>query len=240
MKKNILHLIIFLFILPALAACTSATPQVPTITPAPPTETAAPPTDTATPLPSDTPTFTPPPPTATATATPEPTLTSTPAFTDTPAATATFTPPPKPTFLFIPLPAASSDTINIYFVQKISGSGECNIRIIAVSSGIKISGDVEADVKAGLTKLFSYKDQYYGDLYNPLYKSRIRVQEVDLDKSGLIDVFMTGSYQASGDPCDNTGVKGQVWSTIKQFRDVETTNIILNRVPFGDRVSNDK
>lgn len=109
-----------------------------------------------------------------------------------------------------------------------------------MSSGIKISGDIEDDVKAGLTKLFSYKDQYYGDLYNPLYRSRIRVQEVDLEKSGLIDVLMTGSYQPSGDPCDNTGVKGQVWSTIKQFRGVETTNIFLNRVPFGDRVSNDK
>jgi hypothetical protein len=238
MKKNILRLFTFLFVLQILAACATATPQVPTITPAPPTETAVPPTNTFTPLPTDTPTFTPPPPTETIT--PEPTLTSTPAFTDTPAATATFTPPPKPTYPYIPLPAASSDTINIYFVQSIPGSGECNIRIIAVSSGIKISGDVEDDVKAGLTKLFSYKDQYYGELYNPLYRSRIRVQEVDLDKSGLIDVFMTGSYRPSGDPCDNTGVKGQVWSTIKQFRGVETTNIILNRVPFGDRVSNDK
>jgi hypothetical protein len=239
MKKNILHLITFLFVLQILAACASPAPQVPTITPAPPTETAVPPTSTFTPLPTDTPTLTSPPPTETST--PEPTVTSTPAITDTPAATATFTPPPKPTYPYIPLPAASSDTVNIYFVQNIPGSGECNMRIFAVGSGIKISGDVEDDVKAGLTKLFSYKDTYYGELYNPLHSSRIRVQKVDFNnKTGLIEVWMSGSFKPTGDPCDNTGVKGQVWSTIKQFRGIDTTNIFLNDIPFGDRVSNDK
>jgi hypothetical protein len=169
----------------------------------------------------------------------EPTFTFTPAITDTPTLTATFTPPPIPTIRFIPLPAASSDTINIYFIQPQTGSGECNDRIFAVSSGIKISGDIEDDVKAGLRKLFSYKDKYYGELYNPLYASRIRVEKVDLNKSGLIEVWMSGSYQRSGDPCDNTRVKAQIWSTIKQFRGVETTNIFMNDIPFGDRLSND-
>lgn len=238
MKKNILHLFTMLVAVQILAACASAQPELPTITPVPPTETSAPPTETATPLPTDTPTLTPLPPTETPTL--EPTFTATPAVTDTPTPTATFTPPAIPTIRFIPLPAASSDTIRIYFIQSIPGSGGCNDRIFAVGSGIKISGDIEDDVKAGLTKLFSYKDRYYGELYNPLYKSRIRVQKVDYRRSGLIEVWMTGSYQRSGDPCDNTRVKAQIWSTIKQFRGVETTNIFLNDIPFGDRLSNDK
>src|SRR5574341_1328647 len=166
MKKKILHFLTFLFAVQILAACASAEPALPTSTPIPPTETAAPPTNTATLLPTDTPTFTPLPPTDTPTL--EPTSTSTLAITDTPTLTATFTPPPITARPFIPLPAASSDTIKIYFIQSIPGSGECNDRIFAVSSGIEISGDIEDDVKAGLTKLFSYKDQYYGELYNPL------------------------------------------------------------------------
>jgi hypothetical protein len=238
MKKNIFYFSTFLLVAQFLAACASPEPVLPADTPVPPTETSAPPTNTVTPLPTDTPTLTPLP--STDTPTLEPTFTPTQAITDTPTATATFTPPPIPTYRFIPLPAASSDTIRIYFIQSIPGSGACGDRVFAVGSGIEISGDIEDDVKAGLTKLFSYKDKYYGELYNPLYASRIRVQKVDYNKSGLIEVWMSGSYKPTGDPCDNTRVKAQIWSTIKQFRGVETTNIFLNDIPFGDRLANDK
>ncbi|HEY5670657.1 MAG TPA: hypothetical protein VIS10_11710, partial [Anaerolineales bacterium] len=70
--------------------------------------------------------------------------------------------------------------------------------------------------------------------------SRLRVEKVDLDKGGLIEVWLSGTYKPSGDPCDNSRVKAQIWNTIKQFRGVKKTNIFLNRIPFGDRLSNDK
>lgn len=236
MSVKIMRLFAILFVLQILTACTTTAPEPPTPTNVPPTATLLPPTET--PLPTATATFTLPPPTDTPTL--EPTFTPTVVVdTETPTPTATSTPPPVPTIRFIPLPAALSGTINLYFIQLIPGSGPCNDRSFAVGSGIKISGDIEDDVKAGLTKLFSYKDQYYGEIYNPLYKSRIRVERVDFRKGGLIEVWMSGSYQRSGDPCDNTRVKSQIWNTIKQFRGIETTNIFLNDIPFGDRLSND-
>jgi hypothetical protein len=59
-------------------------------------------------------------------------------------------------------------------------------------------------------------------------------------ENGLITVNLKGTYTPSDDDCDNTRVKAQVWNTIKQQQGVETTNIYLNGIPFGDRVSNDK
>jgi hypothetical protein len=141
--------------------------------------------------------------------------------------------------MYIPLPGASADTVNIYFIKLVPG-GSCNDRVIAVSSGAKISGDIEPDIKAGLAKLFSYKQKYIGDLYNPIYASSLKIKKVEFDnKIDLVRVFITGTYKPSGDPCDNLRVKAQIWSTIKQFRGVETTNIHLNNGNFGDRLSND-
>jgi hypothetical protein len=169
----------------------------------------------------------------------EPTLTPTLANTETPTPTVTYTLVPQGGGF--PLPGASGDTVNIYFIQGSAGSAACDVKIVAVSSGVKITGDIEPDIKAGLRKLFSYKEQYYGSLYNPLYSSNIRVKNVSFrSKIGLVEVYMSGDYNPSGDPCDNLRVKAQIWSTIKQFRGVKNTNIFLNNIPFGDRLSNDK
>jgi len=131
--------------------------------------------------------------------------------------------------------------VNIYFLQLDQDSSTCDLTVVPVSSGVKISGDIEPDIKAGLRKLFSYKEQYYGRLYNPLSRSSIRVKNVSYRSSiGLVEVYMSGDYNPSGDPCDNLRVKAQIWSTIKQFRGVKNTNIFLNNIPFGDRLSNDK
>ena len=236
MSNKILQLATMLFVISLVVSCTTEAQLPPTPTPEPPTATLLPPTET--PLLTETPTFTPPPPTRTPTQVP--TFTPTPADTETPTPTTSFTPTPKTLTYYIPLPAASENTVNIYFIQLNAGSAECGDRIIAVSSGVEISGDIEDDVKAGLRKLFSYKEKFYGDLYNPLYASKLRVEKVDLNKSGLIEVWFSGTYQPSGDPCDNTRVRTQIWHTIKQFRGVKTTNIFLKGIPFGDRLANDK
>jgi hypothetical protein len=155
---------------------------------------------------------------------------------------------PTPTFTLVPatgranssLPSPSESGIKIYFVQLDTGGGVgCGDSVVAVGSGVKKSGDVSKDVKAGLDALFSNKWDYSGALYNPLFRSKISVQHVNYD-DGLISVHLSGDYNPSGDDCDNTRVKAQIWSTIRQFRDVERTNIFLNEIPFGDRLSNDK
>lgn len=108
-----------------------------------------------------------------------------------------------------------------------------------MGSGAAREGDIPKDVEAGLDALFSAKWEYSGALYNPLSRSSIRVQNVEFG-DGLIQVWLAGDYNPSGDKCDNTRVKAQIWSTIRQFRGIERTNIFLNNVPFGDRLSNDK
>jgi hypothetical protein len=94
-------------------------------------------------------------------------------------------------------------------------------------------------VSKALSILFANKSQYWGELYNPVSFSNLSVENVSFD-DGLITVNLRGTYIPSGDDCDNTRVKAQVWSTIRQYRDIKRTNIYLNGGPFGDKVSNDK
>ncbi len=217
-----------------LAGCSQATPLPPSPTSIPPSATAVPPT--VTPLPTDTLTPTFPPPTNTPTA--PPTGTNTPVPTDTPTPTQTEIPGTLPPY--IPLPGSSKETVNIYFVLVGTGEATCGSRILAISSGVKVDGDIEKDVTAGLRSLFSHTKQYYGDLYNPLYASRLRVQKVDYERdTDEIVVVLSGTYKPTGDPCDNERVRAQVWSTIRQFRGVKGVTVYLNNGLLGDRLSND-
>jgi len=214
-----------------LSACQGAIPA-PTETVALSTEAAPLPTDT--PLPTATDTITPVPPTQTSTL--EPTFTPSVADTETPSPSQTSTIPP--TSGFIPLPYARDDEVKIYFILPDPTPGGCNDRIIAVSSGAKITGNIAKDVAAGLRKLFTYRNDHYGDLYNALHAGKFRVEDVDFDKGGgLIDVMLSGSYRRSPDPCENARVKAQVWTTIRQFPEIKQTNIFLGRIPFGDLVT---
>jgi hypothetical protein len=202
----------------------------PTATPLP-TSTPVPSTDTPTP------TYTPLPPTLTDT--PSPTLTAAPTETTTPTLTSTST--PAATQAGAQAPSVSENAVRIFFIRlNTGGTVGCGDSAIAVGAGVESSGDIEKDVTAGLERLFTYKTEYVGDLYNPLYRSNIKLQEVNFNsKNGLITVDLTGTYKPSGDRCDNTRVKAQVWMTIRQYRGVTATNIYLNGIPFGDRVSND-
>lgn len=226
--------LLFLVFALLLSACSAETPQ-PTPTP---TETSLPPTAT------------PPPPTPTAepTATLEPTATETLAPTMTP--TLEPTPTQTPTETATPLPTRSvsfpavpvvDDPIYAYYILEHMAIADGCQPPFGVSIGVSRSGDIAKDVKLALQSLFAVKTEYYGSLFNPLYRSNIKVQSVKFNRSnGLITVELSGTYQPTGDPCDNTGVKSQVWGTIRQFNAVKMTNIYLNDIPFGDRVSNDK
>lgn len=238
MDKQIpwLHRLIVLFlILSFVAGCSSPTPAptvvpptntpLPSETPLPPTPTPLPPTDTPIP-PTDTPTLLPP--TATETSMPTATATPTPTATTVPAAGGTI------------VPAASGSTVTIYFIQlKTGGPIACGDSAIGVSSGVKRTGDTARNVAEGLRVLLATKSKTVGTLYNPLYASSIKVDRVFLE-GDLIWVYLRGTYKLPKDDCDNLRVKAQIWLTIRQFSDVKRTNIFLNDIPFGDRVSNDK
>jgi hypothetical protein len=229
------HALILLAML--IASCSpSAAATPPTVTPLP-SETLAPPTQTPLPTATFTATLIPPTFTPTATHTPEPTATAT--ATPTPTWTATLTPAAGANYSS-GLPAAGGNSVWVYLaVLDAGGTKDCKFSAVPVSAGVASSGDTEDDLKAALNSLFAMKSEYYGALYNPLFRSNLRVQSVDV-KNSVTVVEMSGTYKPSGDPCDNTIVKAQVWGTIRQFRGVDATNVYLNGIPFGDRVSNDK
>ena len=129
----------------------------------------------------------------------------------------------------------------MYLIQVGVGGPICGDSAIPVSSGVERTGSVESDVSSALKQLFSIKSEYVGGFLNSLYRSQLRVNKVKFNsKNGLITVDLQGSYRPTGDPCDNSRVKAQIWSTIRQYAEVKATNIYLDGIPFGDRVSNDK
>lgn len=235
-KKTVLISLLLILLLAVVSGCATKTPEP---TPIPPTPTDV--TPTITPQPTDTPV----PPTPTATETPTITASSTSTSSPLPTNTLTHTPTYTSTS-----PPSSGDTgggsvedpIKIYFVQPpVGGAEDCGAVAIGVGIGQSRSNEISKDAEIALAQLFSYKSEYVFGLYNPLFRSNIKVSDVDFNRSsGLITVNLKGTYKKPQDDCDNLRVKAQVWSTAKQFRGVKVTNIYLNGKPFGDRVSNDK
>jgi hypothetical protein len=128
-----------------------------------------------------------------------------------------------------------------FILLDTDGNVGCGDSAVGYRTGLMRSGDIAADVKTALARLFGVKSEYLGETYNPVFRSNLAVNSVSFDSSdGLINVELTGTYTPSGDDCDNTRVKAQIWNTIRQYRDVKKTNIYLNGIPFGDRLSNDK
>ncbi len=236
-NRSIPRWFVWLCLLILLTGCSSPTQTPPTATvqSIPPTATLLPPTET--PLPTQTPL----PPTSTPSPTPtEVPPTATVTETAIPSSTPTVTPTLSATQAGSVLPAASKDIVWIYFIQQGTGGPICGDTAVPVGSGVEQSGDIEEDLAKALRNLFSYKDDYVGGLYNPLANSNLRVNGVNFNSdNGLMTVDLTGTYKPTGDKCDNTRVKAQVWQTIRQWRAVKATNIYLNGIPFGDRVSND-
>lgn len=189
----------------------SSTPTV-TPTPQPPTDTPLPPTETVTP---------------TATATPVPTETPTPS--ETPTETA---PPPT---------ASGEEAIYGYYILLgEDGPLSCGDTAVKVNTGVYRTGDVEIDVATALQRLFN-KQQFIGNLYNPVYLSNWRVDSVEFKAfEGLVNVSLSGGYVRSGDRCDDSRVRTQIWSTIRQFPGVKTVYILMNGNLLGDILATGK
>lgn len=217
------------------AGASEPTSIPPTATLIPPSETPLPPT--ATEEPTATATLVP-----TNTPSPSSTPSSTPTETNTPTETATETLVPPTMDPNAQVSYASGGDVFTYLIALNTGGPiGCGDSAIAISAGSPSGNDIEANVRKGLEKLFSIKDKFIYGLYNPLYSSNIRVESVNYESgSGSIDIFLRGTYNPSGDDCDNRRVREQVWLTVRQFRGITSTTIFLNRVPFGDRLSNDR
>lgn len=185
------------------------------------------PAPTATPIP---PTITP---TATATLAPSATATELPTETPTPSSTATET--------LIPPTPSGEDAVYVYYIQlETGGPVSCGDSLIRANTGAWRIGNVEADVTTALNRLF-YKREFIGSLYNPIFRSNFQVQSVEFkDFSGYIEVNLVGTYVRSDDRCDDSRVRAQVWTTIRQFAGVKTVKVLLNGNLLGDILATGK
>lgn len=213
-----------------LAGCSSSaqepTPLAPTTTSIP-SATAIPPTDTQVPTPTASDTSTP---TETAT----PTQTSEPTETPLPTDTATVTPPP-------PTPNMENAIVIYYIIKGTGGPVSCGDSLYAVNTGLPRTGEVASDVATALKRLFGYRYEYNGALYQSIYQSNISVDSVSFKPStGLISIRLGGTYVRTGDDCDNSRARAQIWQTIRQFSEVKTIDILLNSNLLGDVLANDK
>jgi cytoskeletal protein RodZ len=218
-------LIFFMFI---VAACSASAGEQATFTPEPPTSTAVPPTDT------------PVPPTSTATPTETSTATTTPTVTMTNTASPTLTEEPTATSTAtntaVPQAGIPSNVIVKYLVlQGTGGSTGCGDSLVPVSAGFVRTGDIKEDVKIAITSLFTTGTKYAGNLYNPLFQSKLRVTDVSFKKnSGNVTIRLTGSFTKPKEDCDKLLYRAQVWSTARQFPEVNHATIWLNKYLLGD------
>jgi len=142
-----------------------------------------------------------------------------------------------------PAPPTASGTDAIYFYAVQEGDGgpvACGDSLVPINTGIRRSGDAESDVATALRSLFA-KKQYYGSLINPAYLSNIQVTSVDYKSfAGEVTVNLDGTYVRSGDRCDDSRVRAQVWTTIRQFPNMKTINVLLNGNLLGDILATGK
>ncbi len=223
-------IIVCLWISLLLVGCASPaqdpTPIPPTATMVS-TATAIPPTETE--IPTPTASNTPQP-----TETTAPTETSTPTETPLPTDTATVTPPP-------PTPIMDQAIVIYYIIKGTGGPVSCGDSLYAVNSGLPRTDDVAEDVATALKRLFGYRYEYNGALYQSIYQSNLTVNSVSFKPStGVISIRLGGTYVRTGDDCDNTRARAQIWQTIRQFSNIKTIDILLNNNLLGDVLANDK
>jgi hypothetical protein len=214
-RTNRILLISFILLILLVTGCTQtatlpAQPEAVTDTPTLEPTTQLPPSDTPTPEP---PTSTP---------------TDTAAPTETPTATL------RP-ISYGNLPKAVPDSVRIFFILPNSGGTICGDSLISVGTDIKKTGRTAEDVKAALTKLFSFHSEYIGSFYNPVHAVNFKVKKVTLDQSGHLDVRLAGSFDRTSDKCENDRLKSQIWSTFRQFGRITSYQIKDKLIKKGRR-----
>ncbi len=197
------------------------------------------PTNTAEPNPTATPTEIPP--TETPSPTPTATATAVPTYTPEPTATATFTPTVtlEPAAENRPLFKSVPNSVHIFFIQKDTGGKYCGDSLVEIGTSVPRTGDVEKDIAAALTKLFSFHSEYVGSFYNPVHAANFKVGSVTTEKSNAIIIRISGSLKRTKDKCENQRLRAQIWSTFSQFKADLPIDIYLSKAHLGDLINVD-
>ena len=147
---------------------------------------------------------------------------------------AVLTPPPKPTPAPVPTKSKEEKELGPKYYLIIPDNGgpfACGDGLVYYYSGIK-SKETEDDIKVALNALFSVREEYVGDHYNPVYKSSLKVKGVDIE-DGQVTIWLSGKFVKPRSVCEAKRIHLQIWktarlgSTIKQRPIIYVHNALL-------------
>lgn len=152
---------------------------------------------------------------------------------------------PSPLPASTPSPAASPsasgtsrsgtvDEVQVYLVHMGGGTVGCSDRLVPVARRI---APTSTPLKSALRELLSMKTRIDGQsgLYNALYQSRLRVDQVHL-QNGKATILLTGQLVMGGE-CDSPRVEAQLKQTALQFPTVKEVSISIDGTPIEKIVS---
>lgn len=153
-----------------------------------------------------------------------------------PTASQTSPPHPSPT----PIPTRPTEQNVKIFLIALEDNGQSGLLIGCGDSAIPVTVTIpqtQGVLRAALEKLFSAKQQFYGEsgLYNALYQSDIQVAGVTIDRGKAI-IHLTGSILLGG-TCDAPRLEAQIEQTALQFSTVNDVAVFVNDVPLEDVLS---
>lgn len=183
-------------------------------------------------------------PTDTLAPSPTSTITATPSVTQTLAPTETMT--STATLIVLQDLAAQAgetveNSIRIFFIKENTGGPICGDSLVWINTDIPRTNNIAKNVSAALTRLFSYRSKYVGDLYNPAYVVQAKVKKVSLSPEGLLYIQLAGSLkERTKDDCENIRLREQIWATFRQFKGYSRYVIYLNSALLGDLINTDR
>src|SRR5215211_1391942 len=138
-----------------------------------------------------------------------------------------------------PSATAADQTVKIVLIE-LEGNGQSGPLVGCGDSAIPITVTIprtQGVLRAALEKLFSAKQQFYGEsgYYNALYQSDLQVASVTIEQGKAI-VHLTGTIMLGG-ICDAPRVQAQIEETARQFSTVSDVTVFVNDVPLEEALS---
>jgi hypothetical protein len=139
----------------------------------------------------------------------------------------------------LPTSTAGEQLVKIVLIA-LEDNGQAGTLVGCGDSAIPITVAIpptQGVLRAALEKLFSAKNQFYGEAgyYNALYQSDLQVTSVTIEQGKAI-IHLTGSLTLGG-VCDAPRVEAQIEQTALQFSTVNEVNVFINDVPLEDVLS---
>jgi hypothetical protein len=136
-------------------------------------------------------------------------------------------------------PTAAQQDIEIVLIA-LEDNGQSGKLVGCGDSAIPVHVTVpptQGILKAALEKLFSAKQQFYGEsgYYNALYQSDLQVAKVTIEQGKAI-IHLTGTIMLGG-TCDAPRVEAQIEQTALQFSTVSDVAVFVNDVPLEEALS---